>query len=231
MANVQAKHDKISKVVGTAVCTGMLAAGWALLVASSAKDFKTTVEAARQVPSLYDALKVARANEIPPEYVAVPLPVAQARIWRKLPSVSKLEGDMLTIAVFAEAGNQPKAGMQAVASAILNRTGTKHGLTLAEVIRAPKQFSFVNVTTIGKLIGRNSQEAIEAEARKPQYDTVRKALVSMIDPKANTYADYAAGTDYYYNPAASSPGGKQWFASNTVPVMRIKDHVFCKAKV
>ena len=222
--------DKAAKAIGLSVCSGVLAGGWMLLAAATGKDLKDTYDTAGKVPSLYTALNAARSNEIPPDHVAVPSQLARARLWRKLPSVSKLEGDMLTLAVFAEAGNQPKEGMRAVAAAILNRTGTKHGLTLAEVIRSPRQFSFVNVTDIGKLIGRNSQEAIEAEALRPKYDTVRKALAGMVDVKTSTYLDAAAGTDYYFNPEASSKEGAAWFNKNTVRIMRVGAHVFCKLK-
>jgi spore germination cell wall hydrolase CwlJ-like protein len=222
--------DKAAKAIGLSVCSGVFAGGWMLLAAVTGKDLKDTYTTAEKVPSLYTALNAAKANEIPADHVAVPTTLARARLWRKLPSVSKLEGDMLTLAVFAEAGNQPKEGIQAVAAAILNRTGTKHGLTLAEVIRSPRQFSFVNVTTIGKLVGRNSQEAIEFEAAKPQYNNIRQALNGMIDPKTGAYLDYAAGTDFYYNPTASSKEGAAWFRKNTVPVIRVGAHFFCKLK-
>jgi len=229
-AKVQAKHDKISKVIGTAVCTGVLAGGWALLAASSGLAMKTTYDAAQQVPSLSESLKVARANEVPSGYTPLPTTLVNAQNKRKTPVASELEAAMLILTVYAEAANQGVFGMQAVAAATINRTGTVHGLTLAEVIRSPNQYSFVNVTEIGKLIGRNSQQAIIAEAAKPKYDFVKAALAPMFDQKTGTYIDYAAGTDYYYNPKTSSPNGKAWFEKSTYRVFCHLSHCFQKVK-
>jgi spore germination cell wall hydrolase CwlJ-like protein len=220
--------DQMCRAVGGAVFAGSVLAGWGGLIGVTGLDIKNTVEAAERVPHLQSQIADLQTRQIPDGFMSIPAPVVQARIARPLPSVSALEGDMLVIAVYAEAANQGELGMQAVASAILNRTGTKHGLTLAEVLRSPRQFSFVNVTRIGKLIGRNSQEAIRAEAAKPQYAAVRRALRGMT--ASGTYRDYAAGADYYYNPAASSREGNAWFQKNTVPVMRLGAHVFCKLK-
>ena len=220
--------NKIMHATGGIVFAFGVYAGWGGLLGSSALAVRDTVDTAQKVPMLEQKIADLGAKQIPEGYTAVPQPVARARIMRPLPSVSALEGDMLVIAVYAEAANQGTTGMQAVAAAILNRTGTKHGLTLAEVLRADKQFSFVNVTRIGKLIGRNSQEAIRAEAAKPIYAPVRAALRSMIE--GNTYKDYAAGADYYYNPAASSREGSAWFIKHTLPVMTLRAHVFCKLK-
>ena len=220
--------DHVFRALGGAVFAGGVMAGWGGLVGVTALDIKNTADAAARVPHLQTQITQLQATQIPDGFTAVPQPVVQARIARPIPSVSALEADMLVIAVYAEAGNQGELGMQAVASAILNRTGTRHGLTLAEVLRSPRQFSFVNVTRIGKLIGRNSQEAIRSEAAKPQYAAVRNALREMIG--TGTYRDYAAGADYYYNPGASSREGRAWFGKNTVPVMRLGAHVFCKLK-
>lgn len=109
--------------------------------------------------------------------------------------------DRLSHIIYAEAGNQPLAGMIGVGAVVMNRVSSdRFPNTIEEVLYAPGQFDPVSNGSIN--LKPNAQSVIAAHLALEGYNTVGDSV-------------------FFHNPGSSTS-----YLNNSTFVVRLQDHVF-----
>jgi hypothetical protein len=133
--------------------------------------------------------------------------------------LNPISRDLAIRTLLGEAGNEPPEGQLAVANVMKNRTlsgawGDPYsGHGLADVIKAPKQFSLWNEGNAAGAFARS------VSTSDPRYQRAGQIIDAVFD---NKVGDNTSGATHYYNPSAANP---DWGANGT-NVRQIGAHRF-----
>lgn len=96
---------------------------------------------------------------------------------------SPKEKDCLKEALWFEAAGEPEHGIRAVASVILNRKQAKgFPSTICGVVHDPKQFSYRNDLSVGKMKGINLRNSIDKEAHAKIESIAQEVVEGRFQP-------------------------------------------------
>ena len=142
--------------------------------------------------------------------------------------VDPVEKELLAQAIYGEARNQGKEGMEAVGNVVLNRLNknTYFGGTLEEVIKKPEHFSVFNPETSpdkqwNQDIIDNYEETIAATKDDPYFIEALEIAEGLLTGKIE---DNTGGATHYYNPDITTP----WWADSPkmTKLKKIGNHTF-----
>ena len=133
-------------------------------------------------------------------------------------NIDDAEKELLARAIYGEASNQGKEGMQAVGNVIINRVAGKewYGNTLTDVILKDKQFSVFNNPE-----GENYKRMMDATEDDEAYQQALEIAESLI---LGNIDDNTGGATHYYNPDMVHP---DWADSPLMTKLKkIGNHTF-----